>query len=251
MSTPPKGPNGPIFGRAFGSDRRRATRIDEPMNEPIAIPPMPTVDLIEDPDERERMQTSCWVFYETFCPLCAEHGYLPLDLVAGWSELVGSYIGGIGGEYEWAMWQIGKIPASDERMVAEFADIRTILGHLIGSGWIELITVDNWPALRPIGGWEDIAIYFEEGERPDVLADIQAGNVDVAYQAYLDSPEWAHKRAIKLAEAGHRCQVCNAGSHLHVHHRTYERRGNEALSDLTVLCRTCHEAFHKSGRRVK
>lgn len=30
-----------------------------------------------------------------------------------------------------------------------------------------------------------------------------------------------------------------------VHHRTYERRGDENLNDLTTLCQPCHERFHK------
>ncbi len=74
---------------------------------------------------------------------------------------------------------------------------------------------------------------------------------DAAYEAYLRSPEWQAKRVQALARALNRCQVCNVGTRLDVHHRTYERFGDEDLDDLTVLCRPCHEIFHGSGRKTQ
>lgn len=65
------------------------------------------------------------------------------------------------------------------------------------------------------------------------------------YQAYLLTDEWKERRDEVLTWALHRCQVCNSGPPLHVHHRTYERVGDEDMSDLTVLCQECHERFHK------
>jgi 5-methylcytosine-specific restriction endonuclease McrA len=64
------------------------------------------------------------------------------------------------------------------------------------------------------------------------------------YKQYLTSPEWQVLRRLKLAEADGRCQVCNGGGVLHVHHRSYERLGREILTDLTVLCADCHNLFH-------
>lgn len=68
------------------------------------------------------------------------------------------------------------------------------------------------------------------------------------YEAYLISPEWRQKRALALQWADDRCQVCNSPHDLQVHHRTYERVGNEDLADLTVLCLECHDLFHMGGR---
>jgi hypothetical protein len=68
------------------------------------------------------------------------------------------------------------------------------------------------------------------------------------YNEYLQTPEWQEKRAEARARAGGRCQVCNSLGPLDVHHRTYERRGAERESDLIVLCRNCHELFHRFGR---
>lgn len=68
----------------------------------------------------------------------------------------------------------------------------------------------------------------------------------VDYRAYLDSDHWKQKRSIALHQAGNRCQVCNEGGQLDVHHRTYERLGDELPQDLIVLCRNCHQLFHSN-----
>jgi replicative DNA helicase len=65
------------------------------------------------------------------------------------------------------------------------------------------------------------------------------------YEEYLQTPEWMERRALMIERAGNRCQVCNSGEDLNVHHRTYERRGNEDPGDLTVLCQQCHAWFHR------
>jgi hypothetical protein len=67
----------------------------------------------------------------------------------------------------------------------------------------------------------------------------------MSYEEYLKTSEWAQKRDQALERDGHRCRACNSNEMLHVHHRTYERRGNEDLNDLTTLCQSCHEHFHK------
>ena len=70
----------------------------------------------------------------------------------------------------------------------------------------------------------------------------------IPYHQYLQTPEWKARRQKHLKSAGYRCQVCNSSNQpLDVHHRTYERRGQEYFTDLTVLCRECHGTFHESG----
>ena len=66
----------------------------------------------------------------------------------------------------------------------------------------------------------------------------------VNYYEYLRSAEWQGKRFAAIQRARNRCQVCYSDGNLDVHHRTYERLGDELASDLTVLCRTCHTTFH-------
>jgi 5-methylcytosine-specific restriction endonuclease McrA len=65
------------------------------------------------------------------------------------------------------------------------------------------------------------------------------------YREYLQTPEWQDRRRAALTRADRRCQVCNRSNRaLHVHHRTYERRGAELETDLTVLCDQCHALYH-------
>jgi 5-methylcytosine-specific restriction endonuclease McrA len=65
------------------------------------------------------------------------------------------------------------------------------------------------------------------------------------YDDYLQTEAWQEHRKQALAYAGYRCQVCNTDEEaLHVHHRTYERRGQEKPQDLIVLCASCHALFH-------
>lgn len=68
------------------------------------------------------------------------------------------------------------------------------------------------------------------------------------YDQYLQTAHWKRTRKEALNRAKHRCQVCNTPKKLQVHHRTYERRGEELPEDLTVLCDNCHETFHKSKK---
>jgi 5-methylcytosine-specific restriction endonuclease McrA len=68
------------------------------------------------------------------------------------------------------------------------------------------------------------------------------------YKRYIASDEWRTRREVAIRKAGERCQVCNMGGALDVHHRTYVRLGSEMEDDLTVLCRTCHELFTKHNR---
>lgn len=71
------------------------------------------------------------------------------------------------------------------------------------------------------------------------------------YDAYMRSDEWKRRRAVAIRKAGERCQICNRGGQLHVHHRTYERFGAEMEDDLTVLCEDCHDLYERAKRLRK
>ncbi len=71
------------------------------------------------------------------------------------------------------------------------------------------------------------------------------------YQEYLQTPEWRQKREQVLERDNYCCRVCNSDERLHVHHRTYARRGNEDLEDLTTLCEECHERFHEKTNQIE
>lgn len=66
------------------------------------------------------------------------------------------------------------------------------------------------------------------------------------YSEYLQTPEWKEKRKKALRFARFKCQLCNSAERLNVHHRTYERLGQELMGDLITLCNDCHGIFHQN-----
>ena len=64
------------------------------------------------------------------------------------------------------------------------------------------------------------------------------------YDAYLDSPAWAHRRQLVLRRAGGICEGCGTEPAREVHHLTYQRVGHEMLFDLVAVCADCHRAIH-------
>lgn len=76
------------------------------------------------------------------------------------------------------------------------------------------------------------------------------------YQQYLRSDKWQLIKAQKLLTCelsdcpkGVKCQGTGCGLFfpidvIEVHHKTYERLGNERLDDLVVLCPACHGDQH-------
>lgn len=84
--------------------------------------------------------------------------------------------------------------------------------------------------------------------RDDLLCgqclDAYASAAEDGYDAYLKSQHWQHMRELAREHYGNSCCLCGAMDDLDVHHRTYERKGRERLSDLILLCRGCHQRFH-------
>ncbi len=72
---------------------------------------------------------------------------------------------------------------------------------------------------------------------------LRIGEISMQYQKYLKSEKWKQKRNTILKKAGYRCRRCGTRA-TEVHHENYKRIYNEKLSDLTALCRTCHQKAH-------
>jgi hypothetical protein len=70
---------------------------------------------------------------------------------------------------------------------------------------------------------------------------------NMPYEEYLKTEHWQKIRKEALLRAGYRCQLCNAAKPLDVHHRTYERLGEERPDDVIAICRDCHERHHGKG----
>lgn len=71
------------------------------------------------------------------------------------------------------------------------------------------------------------------------------------YKAYLLSIEWKTIRQRLFTERGKQCERCSSNRILQIHHLTYERIFKEEMSDLLILCRSCHEKEHGIGKVKK
>jgi hypothetical protein len=69
------------------------------------------------------------------------------------------------------------------------------------------------------------------------------------YEKHLQSTKWAATRKATLKRDRNQCQTCLSTESLEVHHKTYERLGNEDLADLITLCSECHSAITEVIRR--
>lgn len=65
------------------------------------------------------------------------------------------------------------------------------------------------------------------------------------YHDYMQSDRWQQKRKLVLARDKYTCQRCGRKGY-DVHHMTYKRFGDERLTDLETLCRSCHNAEHRN-----
>lgn len=123
----------------------------------------------------------------------------------------------------------------------------------------EAVTVPSRSGLKELSARRstpDVCVSCSKKEREDAFAEhkrhLQEFNdrlrelASMPYRDYLATPEWDKTRRAALRRAGFQCQTCSAGGRLNVHHRTYERRGNEYPRDLTVLCEDCHSLFHQN-----
>lgn len=67
------------------------------------------------------------------------------------------------------------------------------------------------------------------------------------YNDYLKTETWKTIRRLALEFSKYKCQICNSSKSLNVHHRAYPKElGKESLSDLTVLCFSCHQKAHNA-----
>ena len=61
---------------------------------------------------------------------------------------------------------------------------------------------------------------------------------------YMRSDQWKKLKSQVLTIQNNQCKLCGSPYDLHLHHLTYERLGDETLSDLAVLCGQCHQTQH-------
>lgn len=120
--------------------------------------------------------------------------------------------------------------------------------------WASSQTFPNGLDEKP---WERRArLQAEEGQRREMQELDWSWSVGLTvqqlralpYSIYLLTEHWQRVRLRALTSAGYQCQGCGFGTLLDVHHKTYERRGEELPSDVEVLCRSCHWEEHRNSQ---
>jgi 5-methylcytosine-specific restriction endonuclease McrA len=110
---------------------------------------------------------------------------------------------------------------------------------------------------------EDAAFHWAIG---DLYAEYEAGEdqrIEESWErivaeyhaigdAYWQTPYWRALARQCYRRDGYACRIWSTHpGPLVAHHRNYAaRRGEETLDDLTTLCKSCHEGFHKGPVRV-
>jgi 5-methylcytosine-specific restriction endonuclease McrA len=114
-----------------------------------------------------------------------------------------------------------------------------ILILLFFVGWLqELFTKKKEQSNQP---------YYPTKQRRSTPSIYSSPNLDrwttTRYHAYLQSSEW--KSLVSKVKSRDRvCQLTGSSDNLEVHHITYDRLGNEDLSDLVLLSRSAHQFVH-------
>jgi len=69
-------------------------------------------------------------------------------------------------------------------------------------------------------------------------------NRNQPYAKYLRTDHWKSFRAKVLDQRGMKCSECGIAKKIQVHHLHYRNLGHELMSDVEVLCKTCHQKRH-------
>lgn len=64
------------------------------------------------------------------------------------------------------------------------------------------------------------------------------------YEEYLNSSKWRCISDKRKRHDHYECVFCHSKENLNVHHKTYDRLGNEDLKDLITVCKSCHIKIH-------
>lgn len=72
------------------------------------------------------------------------------------------------------------------------------------------------------------------------------------YKEYLKSGHWQNFRKRVLKHFDFCCQLCNKKqAEMHIHHRSYENKGEESYCDVILLCSECHAKFHDKLNKLE
>lgn len=70
------------------------------------------------------------------------------------------------------------------------------------------------------------------------------GETVETYSEYLKTKHWNNIKQQMYKKYRYHCCVCGWSHGIQIHHKTYERVGNESLDDLIYICKACHKLYH-------
>ena len=144
----------------------------------------------------------------------------------------------------------------------DICECRIIMGWENGNSYVRQICIeDEWINAEDFREWGIHEIYFDAEHvvfinhfRAIVLFALSARFRDIPSRRglnrseYRETSEW-RERANLMKSLFTECQTCLNDSNLNVHHRTYERLGQEHPADLILLCQECHHLIHDRSNR--
>lgn len=102
----------------------------------------------------------------------------------------------------------------------------------------------SWPTVRSDGLPDGTRPKRLKGQRGQRARDYKDWKRRRQYRQYISySPAWKALRKQVIERDGGLCRRCQKPGN-EVHHLTYRRLFNEALEDLELLCKDCHENAH-------
>lgn len=111
-------------------------------------------------------------------------------------------------------------------------------------GFDKLLSRDGWA----VGQSNAQATARLQAQLCLVLAKCSQKGETVSFDNYYNSQWWISVRDWLVWYEVGGCSLCGSNDNLHVHHKTYKRIGCEAVTDLSVLCSTCHGLWHKAKK---
>jgi 5-methylcytosine-specific restriction endonuclease McrA len=79
---------------------------------------------------------------------------------------------------------------------------------------------------------------------------LQNSEGKLAYDRYLNSPEWRAKSQKVIERAGGVCEGCLERKATQAHHISYRHIFNEFLWELRAICEPCHERAHEHDGKI-
>ena len=72
------------------------------------------------------------------------------------------------------------------------------------------------------------------------------------YDKYIKSARWRNISEAMKKHANYVCARCKTHTTvLEVHHKNYDRLGKERMSDLEVLCKSCHDVADRKRVEIR